>query len=74
VGRIAPDLSLRWDYARRRAVVLDLLARLPLERLISHRVPFADAPMAYRLLLDQPGDATQVVLTYDDESSATDGC
>jgi len=71
VGRIAPQLSGRWDYARRRGVVLDLLARLPVERLISHRVPFASAPEAYRLLADHPDQAVQVVLTYDLEQPAT---
>jgi 2-desacetyl-2-hydroxyethyl bacteriochlorophyllide A dehydrogenase len=70
VGRIAPELSLRWDYARRRGVVLDLLARLPVERLISHRLSFADAPAAYRLLQEHSGETMQVILTYDDEQTA----
>jgi threonine dehydrogenase-like Zn-dependent dehydrogenase len=65
VGRIPPELAGRWSYERRRSTVLDLLAELPVERLISHRFPFADAPSAYALLADQPGQTAQVVLTYE---------
>jgi len=64
VGRIAPELSTRWDYARRRAAVIDLLARLPLDRLVSHRVPFEEAARAYTLIADRAEETTQVVLTY----------
>ena len=65
VGRIPPELAGRWSYERRRSTVLDLLAELPVERLISHRFPFADAPSAYALLADEPGETAQVVLTYE---------
>ncbi len=65
VGRIAPELSGRWSYERRRATVLDLLATLPVNRLISHRFAFEDAPAAYALLTDRPAETTQVILTYD---------
>jgi hypothetical protein len=64
VGRIAPILSPRWSYERRRATVLDLLATLPVDRLISPRFAFEDAPAAYALLTDRPAETTQVVLTY----------
>jgi threonine dehydrogenase-like Zn-dependent dehydrogenase len=64
VGRIAPELSSRWSYARRRAAVIDLLARLPLDRMVSHRFPFEDAAQAYVLVAERPAETTQVVLTY----------
>jgi len=54
----------RWTFERRRASVLDLLAALPVERLISHRISFEDAPSAYALVADRPGESQQVVLTY----------
>lgn len=64
VGRIAPELGSRWGYARRRATVLDLLAQLPVERLISDRFPFEEAPEAYALVAERPEEVVQVVLEY----------
>lgn len=68
VGRLAPALSPRWDHARRLALAIDLLPRLRLAELISHRFPFSEAPAAYRLLDERPEEAAQVVLTYGDET------
>lgn len=65
VGRIAADLSSRWDSARRRETVIGLLASLPLDRLVSHVIPFEAAPSAYRLLTERPAETVQVVLTYE---------
>ena len=64
VGRINPALAPRWDHGRRTSVVRRLLAELPLERLISHRIPFAEAERAYRLVDEHPEETLQVVLTY----------
>ncbi len=64
VGRLNPDLSARWDHARRLAVVTDLLPRLLLEGLISHRFPFDKASSAYHLIDEHPDECVQVVLTY----------
>ncbi len=65
VGRLNPELSPRWDRARRTETVLGLLSRLDLGDLISHRVPFESAPEAYRLLDERPGEAVQVLFTYE---------
>ncbi|HEY0738436.1 MAG TPA: zinc-binding dehydrogenase [Herpetosiphonaceae bacterium] len=67
VGRLNPALGARWDYARRSQTVLDLLPELVLSDLITHRIPLADAPTAYRLLDEQPEQIGQVILTYDTE-------
>jgi 2-desacetyl-2-hydroxyethyl bacteriochlorophyllide A dehydrogenase len=64
VGRISPELGPRWDRARRTEAVLDLLPRLRLAELVSHKVPFEEAPRAYRLVDEAPGETVQVVLTY----------
>ena len=64
VGRIAPELGSRWEYARRRAAVLALLTELPVDRLISHRFAFEDAPKAFTLLTEHPEETVQAVLTY----------
>ncbi|WP_432983003.1 zinc-dependent alcohol dehydrogenase [Dactylosporangium sp. CA-233914] len=49
--------------ATARAQITD--GRVRTDGLISHRIPFTDAPDAYRLLLDRPQDTIKVVLTYD---------
>jgi 2-desacetyl-2-hydroxyethyl bacteriochlorophyllide A dehydrogenase len=66
VGQVDPALLPRWDRARRSAEVLALLTELPLEQLISHRVPFRDAAAAYHLVDERPEETLQVVLTYPD--------
>ena len=45
--------------------VLGLLGRLKLRELISHRIPFEEAPEAYMLLDERPGEALQVIFTYE---------
>ena len=67
VGRLDSALAPRWDHVRRMSVVLDLLPRLRLAELISHRFTIADAAKAYRLVDEHPGEANQVVLTYGDQ-------
>lgn len=66
VGRIDPALAPRWDANRRLALAVALLPELRLGDLISHRLPFDEAPAAYRLVDERPGETVQVVLTYDD--------
>jgi threonine dehydrogenase-like Zn-dependent dehydrogenase len=65
VGGINPELGPRWDRARRTEAVLDLLPLLRLKDLVSHRVPFEEAPGAYRLVDESPGEAIQVVLIHE---------
>jgi 2-desacetyl-2-hydroxyethyl bacteriochlorophyllide A dehydrogenase len=65
VGRINPELAPRWDRARRMETVLGLLGRLKLKELISHRIPFEEAPEAYTLLEERPQEALQVIFTYE---------
>jgi 2-desacetyl-2-hydroxyethyl bacteriochlorophyllide A dehydrogenase len=65
VGRLNPELGPRWDHARRTDTVLGLLPRLRLKELISHRFPFEEAPYAYRLVDERPGEVVQVILTHE---------
>jgi len=67
VGRVAPEISARWDAGRRRGAVASLLRdpRIPLDSLVSHRIPFGGAPDAYRMLDEGPGGAVQVVFDYE---------
>lgn len=64
VGALNASLSSRWSRERRSETVVRLLAELPLETLITHRVPFDDAPRAYRLVDEQSEKTVQVLLTY----------
>jgi threonine dehydrogenase-like Zn-dependent dehydrogenase len=66
VGGMSPDLGSRWDLARRTETVLGLLPRLYLKELISHRFPFEEAPEAYRLVDERPGEVAQVILTHEE--------
>ncbi len=68
VGRVAPELALRWNHARLMSLARDLLPHLQLDELISHRVPFARASEAYRLFEEHPEEVLQVLLTYDEET------
>lgn len=54
----------RWDTERRTDVVLGLLAEMDVERLVTRRVPFTDAPAAYRLVDESPDRALAVLLDY----------
>ena len=64
VSTIDPARRGRWDRDRRFDTAVEWLDRLDCERLISHRVPFAEAADAYELLDDRAESALQVVLTY----------
>jgi threonine dehydrogenase-like Zn-dependent dehydrogenase len=64
VGHLDPALAPRWDHARRLALAVDLLPTLHLAEIVSQRIPFAEAPAAYRLLDERPDETVQVVLTY----------
>lgn len=66
VSTIAPELRGRWTKERRTEAAWDRLRAVRTESLITHRVGFADAPEAYRLLDEGPENALQVLLTYDD--------
>jgi 2-desacetyl-2-hydroxyethyl bacteriochlorophyllide A dehydrogenase len=65
VGRMNPELSSRWDLTRRTEAVLGLLPLLRLKELVSHRVPFGEAPGVYRLVDESPDEAVQVLLIHD---------
>jgi len=65
VGRANPELAPRWDRDRRMDTVLGLLDRLNLRELISHRIPFEEAPEAYLFLDERPEETLQVIFTYE---------
>jgi 2-desacetyl-2-hydroxyethyl bacteriochlorophyllide A dehydrogenase len=64
VSTIDPRHTPRFDKTRRLQVALGWLSRLPLESLITHRVPFVEAPRAYELLDSRHPGVLQVLLTH----------
>jgi 2-desacetyl-2-hydroxyethyl bacteriochlorophyllide A dehydrogenase len=64
VGRIGPERSARWDHQRRTATVVGLLSKLQLDPLVTHRIPFAEAATAFRLIDERPDEVVQIVLEY----------
>ncbi len=64
VSSIAPELSARWDKARRFDVAWNALGRIRPEKWITHRFPIANAAEAYRLLDESPEQSIQVLINY----------
>ena len=64
VSTIAPELTARWDKARRFHVAWDMIRQMNPSRWISHRFAVESAAQAYQLLDTQPETALQVVFTY----------
>ncbi|MFH1616436.1 MAG: zinc-binding alcohol dehydrogenase [Planctomycetota bacterium] len=62
VGGIGHELSNRWDKARRISAAINLFPQIPLEKLITHEIPFEDAPKAYELVDKTAKDVIQVML------------
>ncbi|HEX2555181.1 MAG TPA: zinc-binding alcohol dehydrogenase [Microvirga sp.] len=62
VGQVAPSRRPRWDYGRRMAKALELLADERLDALVTGEVAFADLPAALPRLFAEgaPGLATAV--------------
>ncbi|MCI0550726.1 MAG: oxidoreductase [Anaerolineae bacterium] len=64
VSTIAPELSARWDKARRFEVAWKALERIKPEKWITHRFPIEKAEKAYQLLDENPQEAIQILVTY----------
>ncbi|MGV3621759.1 MAG: zinc-dependent alcohol dehydrogenase [Archangium sp.] len=64
VSTIDSALSGRFDKRRRMNVALDWLSRIPASELITHRIPFAEAPRAWELLARPPQGCLQILLTH----------
>jgi 2-desacetyl-2-hydroxyethyl bacteriochlorophyllide A dehydrogenase len=64
VGQIAPSHRPRWDYARRSAAAMALLADDRLDRLITDEIAFEDAPARLPALLGPAGAGLTAVLRY----------
>ncbi len=66
VSRLAPELTARWTKRRRLQLALRMLSEIRPASLITHRFDISRAPEAYALLHEHPGEALQVIFTYED--------
>jgi threonine dehydrogenase-like Zn-dependent dehydrogenase len=64
VSSISPDLSGRWDKARRFEVAWKALERIKPERWITQRFSIEDAERAYKLLDESPQATIQILFDY----------
>lgn len=64
VSRIAPELSGRWDKARRFDLTWKLIRERKPEKLITHCVALSEAASLYKTLDQNPGEILQAVFTY----------
>ena len=64
VSTIAPELSGRWDKARRFEVAWEALKRIQPQKWITHRFPIEEAGKAYELLDKNPQETIQVIFEY----------
>ena len=66
VSRIAAELTGRWTKERRLQWALRMLTENPPLDAITHRFHLSQADQAYALLHEQPEQAIQVILTYEE--------
>ncbi len=68
ISGVSPALQHRWDTYRMNTTAIDLAVtgKLNLVDLISHTVPLADAAAAFSMLDENPQDALQVVLSFEE--------
>ncbi len=64
VSTIAPDLSGRWDKARRLQTAMHWLSEIEPRQLITHRLPITQAAEAYHHLDEQQPSTIQVLFHY----------
>ena len=64
VSTVSPDLSGRWNKARRFGAAWKALERIKPEKWITHRFSIDNAEKAYQLLDENPQETIQVLITY----------
>ena|SRR5688572_1903074 len=64
VSTITPELSSRWDKARRFTVTWEALERIKPEKWITHRFSLDNAGKAYQQLDENPQETIQVIFDY----------
>jgi len=62
---VHPDVSNRWDPARRTQAVMTILPKLDLAPMITHRFKFTEAAKAFEMVDNHPDEVLQVIMEYD---------
>jgi 2-desacetyl-2-hydroxyethyl bacteriochlorophyllide A dehydrogenase len=65
VSTVGSGLQPRWDVTRRMSVAMEQIRNLDIEKVVSHRIAFDEAPDAYRLIDEAPTESLGILLTYD---------
>lgn len=65
---VDPALRHMWDYERRVESCLEIMKKLKLSNLITHRIPFDEVARAYQIVDKHPEEVIQVLITYEEES------
>lgn len=66
VSTIAPEFSARWTKTRRMDLAFSFLRKVRPSSLITNRFHISQAASAYELVDRKPGEAIQVIFTYED--------
>ena len=64
VSALPPDRLPRWDFARRKKVVFQLLQNPVFDHMISLTLPFAEAPIFFKKIRTAPISAIGVCIDY----------
>lgn len=70
VGTIPAERQARWSFRRRMEVALSLLGDPRLDLLVSHRIPFVEAPERVPEVLNKNADVLAAMIVYDQSSAA----
>jgi len=68
VSSLSPDLTGRWDNARRLKLAGKMLKQVDLSGCITHRFSLDDASQAYSLIDKNPGETIQVIFKYQQDT------
>ncbi|MCC3372322.1 zinc-binding alcohol dehydrogenase [Cohnella sp. REN36] len=63
-ARTSPSINHMWNSERKRDQGLELLEKLRLENLITHKIRFDDIALAYETIDQRPETVIQIALTY----------
>lgn len=61
---VNPSISNTWDNSRRSETCIELLSRLRLDNIITHKIPYKDIAKAYEIVDKDPGKTVQVMIVY----------
>ncbi|MEL6924373.1 MAG: zinc-binding alcohol dehydrogenase [Bacteroidota bacterium] len=64
VSQIAAPQRARWDYARRKQLVFELLRNERFDRYLTHRIPFGESPAFFEKLRNEPLDGMGYYINY----------